>query len=158
MSDKRWLLILFHCRKTQLAINYAKQRHEADKRVSVFWIDGSSLTHVSSSCEYLMALVRPAGPTRQDSRQNVVQTFLEWLMYQHKGQWILIIDNIEQEELFSTFALHLDYHAGIGGEFRFVPPPGRGRVLITTRNYRVIGSGDCETLIPSARRAKKVLI
>ncbi|KAM0690643.1 hypothetical protein Q7P36_009411 [Cladosporium allicinum] len=112
--------------KTQLAIEYAKRRHEAHPLESIFWIDGSSLTHIKASCEYLTRVVHADGFNERDLPQDIIAFFLGWLSAQHEGKWTLIIDNVEEEHLFSRIKKHLSTQTGL--------------VLATSRTARILGT------------------
>lgn len=56
---------------------------------------------------------------------------MKWLARQHERKWTLVLDNIEEEEIFSLVAQHL--RSGTGKGYR---------MLLTARNSRVLGSAE----------------
>jgi hypothetical protein len=69
-----------------------------------------------------------AKPTKPE---DVVKFFMKWLARQHERKWTLVLDNIEEEKIFSMVAHHL--RSGIGKGHR---------MLLTARNSRILGSSE----------------
>lgn len=117
--------------KTQLAVNYAEQLHDADNLESIFWVDGSSLSQIASSCEYLTQSVCSEEIAKPTKPEDVVKFFMKWLARQHERKWTLVLDNVEEENIFSMVAQHLRSGTGKGH-----------RMLLTARNSRILGSSE----------------
>lgn len=107
--------------KTQLAIQAALNWYKARPNWSIFWIDGRSWSHIQSSCQYLVQLVRPPGYDPKQPPEDWVAHFLAWLVSERSGSWLLLVDNIDDKQLLVPFITQLT----------------RGPMLITSRDSSV---------------------
>jgi tetratricopeptide (TPR) repeat protein len=98
--------------KTQIAIEYAYRFHRDYQ--AILWANAGSREILESSYLSIAMLLRlPEQEEREIVR--IVQAVKSWLQT-HSG-WLLILDNVEDLTLL----------------FNFLPPVGRGHVLITTQ-------------------------
>jgi tetratricopeptide (TPR) repeat protein/transcriptional regulator with XRE-family HTH domain len=100
--------------KTQLALEYA-YRFGLEYR-AIFWIGAETLEHIHAS---LLAIAHRLNlPERLEADQTrMVAAVQSWL--ETRNEWLLIWDNMEDQELFR----------------RFVPSLRHGSILITTRQH-----------------------
>jgi hypothetical protein len=129
-------------RKTKLAIEYAHQVRQQSAETWVFWIHASNTARCEKSLRDLADRVKIPG--RQAHNVNIFQLVGNWLQDAGIGKWVLVLDNVDDDELFRT-----PLTAGIEDQINIqtnisAQPPMRcllqgssGTVIITSRNKRV---------------------
>ncbi|KZL66524.1 kinesin light chain [Colletotrichum tofieldiae] len=127
--------------KTQIAIAYAFWLRYARPDLSVFWVHASnadrfrqSYSHIAQQCGV---------PGYEDPQADVLALVKTWLERPDCGQWLMVIDNADDRQLFfpplsegGSNNTHQTTNLK-GGLGRYVPECGHGSVLITTRNKQV---------------------
>lgn len=99
--------------KSQAAIEYAV-RHRADYSHGIFWVDAETESGLTSGFVKIADALGLPESASSDHAQ-VVRATLDW-MSEHDC-WLLILDNVEDRRQI----------------VRFVPPHGKGDVLLTSR-------------------------
>src|SRR5262249_41857881 len=85
-------------RKSQIAIEYAYRLSEQSPDRSVFWVHGGS---VDGFLQSLHQILRECNiPEPDDPKADRAALVKEWLKGKECGQWLLIIDNADDTELF----------------------------------------------------------
>ncbi|KAG7406905.1 Protein SERAC1 [Fusarium oxysporum f. sp. rapae] len=122
--------------KTQIALSYAYWAQEVSQDTSVFWVHASSVekfsegyTNIANECKI---------PGHEDPTFDVLQVVQDWLESKESGQWLMVIDNADDLQLFfpqnesSKMKSNTDKSLS-----QFIPQCAHGRVLVTTRNMQV---------------------
>ncbi|KAK0744092.1 hypothetical protein B0T18DRAFT_196285 [Schizothecium vesticola] len=113
--------------KTQIALAYAYWLQEECPEVSVFWVHASSAERFHQA--YASIAQDRQIPGHDDPKIDVLSLVKTWLQSKDRGQWLMVIDNADDAELFNQ-------QGNLG---QFVPECAHGSVLATTRN-KVAGS------------------
>ncbi|KLP12267.1 uncharacterized protein FFB20_01124 [Fusarium fujikuroi] len=122
--------------KTQIALSYAYWVQEVSQDTSVFWVHASSLekfsegyTNIANECTI---------PGHEDPTFDALQVVKDWLESKESGQWLMVIDNADDLQLFfpqpGSFKMKHNTDKSLS---QFIPQCAHGRVLITTRNMQV---------------------
>ena len=116
-----------NCRKTQIALSFA---HSVKLQLSVFWVRAETYSSFISDFCKILKLVNPEEPPLIDQVAMIEKTraFLESSYH----DWLLVLDNADHYD---------DFVKDSGSEqsiARFLPR--NGRILITTRDPRFLGS------------------
>jgi tetratricopeptide (TPR) repeat protein len=113
--------------KSQIAIEYAHKVRETGQ--SVFWVQGNSRERFEQS---FMALADLAGLSWEASQTKDSMAFVKHWMEQNDKKWLLIIDNADIRELFSTETPNPD-----GSLSDYLPKSKTGSILITSRDRKL---------------------
>jgi hypothetical protein len=107
----------------------------------VFWIHASNAARFEQSYQEIADRVRIAG--RKDPKANVFRLVYDWLCDEKNGQWLLILDNMDDARfLYEASSLSQD---GPGSGQRmsrqplwaYLPQSPNGSIIMTTRNREV---------------------
>lgn len=117
-------------RKSQLAINFARQTRDLSPDVSVFWVPCSNRDRFEEAYYVLAQELERRG---QKSSTTVVPSVAKCLDGEENGPWVMILDNMEDDNTFFTtqqFAASL-------------PQSRNGSIILTSRNIematRIVG-------------------
>ncbi|CAI6092354.1 unnamed protein product [Clonostachys chloroleuca] len=122
--------------KTQLAIDFAR-RHKAAFS-AIFWLDGRSEDQLGQSFARCLARIPELRTASRNPHMNlnskedldvVVMKVIEWLARPSNTQWLLILDNVDQD--------HQQGGATGTYDIRQYFPGDQGSILITTRLLRL---------------------
>ncbi|RYN53567.1 hypothetical protein AA0118_g9685 [Alternaria tenuissima] len=84
--------------KSQLALQYAHSIRDAAPHTFVFWV------HASTRARFEEAYKDIAGrlglPGRDDPEANVLRLVHDWLRDEANGQWVMVVDNVDDVETF----------------------------------------------------------
>ncbi|KAJ4267323.1 hypothetical protein NW762_003427 [Fusarium torreyae] len=123
--------------KTQIALSYAYWLQEISKDTSVFWVHASSAERFSEA--YANIAKECKIPGHEDPSFDVLPAVRDWLASEESGQWLMIIDNADDMQLF--FPQPDELSKPITGDEetldQFLPECANGTILITTRNMQV---------------------
>ena len=105
--------------------------------MSTFWIHASSTERFHLAYTTIAQHCQIEG--HKDTKNNILQLVKDWLESKHRGNWLMIIDNADDVDLFSPEA------SSAGGAKvsdnrplkHYIPECSHGAVLITTRNKQV---------------------
>ncbi|KAJ5092792.1 hypothetical protein N7456_008653 [Penicillium angulare] len=114
--------------KTQLAIEYSHRVRCQSADTWVLWIHASSMVRCEKSLRDLANRVKIPG--RQDRDVNVFQLVGNWL--QETSKWILILDNVDDDEL-----LCKPPAANEQPPLRYLLQGSCGSIILTSRNKSV---------------------
>ena len=105
----------------------------------MFWIHASNTTRFEQGDTHIAE--KAMLPGRDDPQANTLQLVSDWLSDEANGQWLLVLDNVDDDDIF--FSVDDD----IGGSIRqgktkarqqplevFLPQSPNGTILITSRN------------------------
>ncbi|OHW91700.1 kinesin light chain [Colletotrichum incanum] len=126
--------------KTQIALAYVFWLQHACPDLSVFWVHASNADRFRQSYSYI---AQHCGiPGYDDPKADVLALVKSWLERPDCGQWLMVIDNADDRQLFfptlSEGSSNAHQTTNLkGGLGRYVPECGHGSALITTRNKQV---------------------
>ncbi|OKP14759.1 Kinesin light chain, partial [Penicillium subrubescens] len=105
----------------------------------VFWVHASTAARCEESLRDLVN--RAQIPGRQDHKANIFQLFGNWLQDGNIGEWILVLDNVDDDELLrKPLATRTEAqaiapnHASTQPLLRYLLKSSNGSVIITSRN------------------------
>ncbi|KAJ5564008.1 hypothetical protein N7513_000250 [Penicillium frequentans] len=84
--------------KTKLAAEYCHQIRQQSANTWVFWVHASNAARCEKSLRDLAD--RAKIPGRLDRNANIFQVVGNWLEDEKIGKWILVLDNVDDDELF----------------------------------------------------------
>ncbi|KAF4948389.1 hypothetical protein FGADI_9701 [Fusarium gaditjirri] len=122
--------------KTQIALSYAYWIQGVSQDISVFWVHASSVEKFSESYANIANECRISG--HEDPTFDALSTVRDWLESKQSGQWLMVIDNADDMQLFfphnDSSKLKADTESGMS---QFIPQCPHGNILVTTRNMQV---------------------
>ncbi|KAL7913986.1 hypothetical protein GGI35DRAFT_475827 [Trichoderma velutinum] len=123
--------------KTQLALAYAYWIRDTCPDISVFWVHASNADRFRAA--YAFIAEKCDVPGRENPKVDILLLVKRWLEEQNKIQWLMIIDNFDDIELFFPQPKSNVLDAQQQGDklARYIPDCGHGSILITTRNKQV---------------------
>ncbi|KAJ5612510.1 Tetratricopeptide-like helical [Penicillium lagena] len=129
--------------KSQLAIEYCYRVRDQSPETWVFWIHASNATRFEQSCRDIVDRARIPG--RQHPKANVFKLLHDWLQDETKGKWVLILDNLDDEQ--SLHKISLVAQDGLGSNQSgtpeqciraYFPQSLNGLIIMTSRRRRVV--------------------
>lgn len=128
-----WLrILLISCSKTQIAIEYCYRFREKNPHAQVFWVHLGTITKFSQGCKTITR--RLELPGWDDPQTNNLQQFYDWLNNDKNGQWLLVLDNVDEITFLET-PLQLQNNSVRINEF--ISRSALGAILITTRDKMI---------------------
>ncbi|KAF7553925.1 hypothetical protein G7Z17_g3294 [Cylindrodendrum hubeiense] len=124
--------------KSQVARAYAHWLHEKQPDVSVFWVYASNAERFRQA--FMSIAQHYHFPGYDDPTLNVLLLVKRWLEHKDRGQWLMVIDNADDTQLFFpslqepevVTSTSQEEHLGL-----YIPECVHGSVLVTTRNKQV---------------------
>ena len=124
-------------RKTRIALEYASKYENSDS-VSVFWVLATTVGHIEKAYQEIAKKARLA--EAEDCKVDQFQLVKKWLESEDSGNWVMVIDNADDESLF--FGEDEDRGQrpcnSSSKLARCFPQRPNGSILLTTRN-RMLG-------------------
>ncbi|KAF2395490.1 hypothetical protein EJ06DRAFT_534947, partial [Trichodelitschia bisporula] len=111
--------------KTQIALQFAYWVKENHPQCSVFWVSAVSAAIFTQDCSSIARELSILSENEKD--KDVKELVKEYLSGEMAGPWLLIVDNVDDANIFSLSAdpsMHIAY---------FLPKSANGFVLCTTR-------------------------
>ncbi|QYT05473.1 hypothetical protein H0G86_012367 [Trichoderma simmonsii] len=123
--------------KTQVALAYAYWIRDLHPDISVFWVHASNADRFRAA--YAFIAEKCNVPGRETPKADILLLVKRWLEEQNKMQWLMVIDNVDDIELFfpQQKSDALDAHQQADKLGRYIPDCVHGSILITTRNKQV---------------------
>ncbi|KAF2195869.1 hypothetical protein K469DRAFT_20120 [Zopfia rhizophila CBS 207.26] len=125
--------------KSQVAIEYAHRIQQVEPHTLVVWIHGSNPTRFVQGYRDIADNIPLPG--REDPKADILQLVYAWLSDRRNGQWLMILDNADDDGFFFTGDEHT---AGTGQASEitshkrplesFLPQTPNGAIFITSRN------------------------
>ncbi|EUC42438.1 hypothetical protein COCMIDRAFT_39494 [Bipolaris oryzae ATCC 44560] len=112
--------------KSQIAIEYAYQARKETPHLTVMWIHASSPERLQQ--EYTKIAEKLQLPGWDDPKANVLKLVCDWLLDSQNGQWLMILDNVDETEIL------LSSNQESGSLESYLPQTTHGTILITSRN------------------------
>ena len=141
--------------KSQLALQYAHSIRDAAPQTFVFWVHASTRARFEEA--YKDIANRLELPGRDDPKANVLRLVHDWLRDETNGQWVMVVDNVDDVETFfpsrkrQRHGNETDASAQIPLA-TYLPQSRNGTILVTSR------SQDAATrLVGGYNRTKGVL-
>jgi len=111
---------------------------EIRPEVSVFWVHASN---VERFCQSYASIAEECQiPGYDDPKMDVLPLVRRWLNREDRGQWLMVIDNADDTQLFFSQAMghgtvNASSHNGNLGQY--IPECSHGSILVTTRNKEI---------------------
>ncbi|CAI7579279.1 unnamed protein product [Penicillium bialowiezense] len=127
--------------KSRLAIEYCYQVRQRSPETWVLWVHASNAARCEESLRNLAD--RAKVPGRQDRNANIFQLFANWLQDGKIGKWVLILDNVDDDELLQKpsatrgEAQNAQNYAPMRPPLRYLLETSTGSIVITSRNKAV---------------------
>jgi hypothetical protein len=129
-------------RKSQLVIEYCYRVRERSPDSWVFWIQASNAARFEQSCREIADRLRIRG--RKDPKANIFALGFEWLRDEKKGEWVLVLDNVDDDGFFHEAPARSHDTPGGGPDsapgqplLAYLPPNPNGAIIITSRSRRI---------------------
>ena len=109
-------------RKSQIAIEYAYRLRESSPQTWVFWIHAADTPRFEEGFKAIADKVNLPG--RDNPKVDILKLVYNWLTDERNGQWLLILDNADDDGPFFDPGRPLE---------GFLPQTPNGKLLITSR-------------------------
>ncbi|CUS07862.1 unnamed protein product, partial [Tuber aestivum] len=123
--------------KTQIALEFVYQR-ASERDCDVFWVHGGGVQKFREGFTAIAQHVRIPLASAETDQEGFLLNIKRWFEGPASGDWILVIDNADNEE---------DFTGNSGPISKFVPQGPRGTLVFTTRSLRVASWQDCERIV-----------
>ncbi|CUS13409.1 unnamed protein product, partial [Tuber aestivum] len=124
------------CGKTQIALEHV-YRHSSEGRCHVFWVQGSGVLKFTEGFKAIAQHVRGSQVGTEKDEEELLRRAKTWLEGPESGDWILVIDNADNEA---------DFIGSTSPISKFVPQGREGTVLFTTRSRQVAIRQGCKII------------
>ncbi|KAJ5451406.1 hypothetical protein N7491_000588 [Penicillium cf. griseofulvum] len=140
--------------KTRLAVEYCHRVRQQSPDTWVFWVHASNAARCEESLRNIAE--RTKIPGRGDRNANIFQLFGNWLQDGKIGEWILVLDNLDDDDLLrkplATAAedkSDAQNHTSTQPPLRYLLESSNGSIIVTSRNKGVSLeiAGDMKNLI-----------
>jgi hypothetical protein len=123
-------------RKSQLAIEYFYRVRKQSQQKWVFWIPASNTAKFEAAYKNIAARVQL--PRSDGTTANVLQLVYDWLCNEDNGQWLMIVDNADDESIFGIIRQDGQRAAPGDSPIRstlasLLPQSDHGSILVTSR-------------------------
>ncbi|CUS07625.1 unnamed protein product, partial [Tuber aestivum] len=122
--------------KTQIALEYV-YRLASKSDSDVFWVQGSGVVKFIEGFRAVAEYVRILPASAEGDQEQFLASIKRWFEGPDSGDWVLVIDNADNEE---------DFIGNNGPISKFLPQGQRGTLIFTTRCLRVASWQDCERI------------
>ncbi|CAI7579555.1 unnamed protein product [Penicillium pancosmium] len=128
--------------KSRLAIEYCHRVRQQSPETWVFWVHASNAARCEESLRNLAD--RAKIPGRQDRNANIFQLFVNWLQDGKIGEWILVLDNVDDDELLRKplgtriqTQVNAQYYPSTWPPLKYLLKTSNGSIIITSRSKAV---------------------
>ncbi|PYI16152.1 TPR-like protein [Aspergillus violaceofuscus CBS 115571] len=121
--------------KSQLAIEYCYQVRENFPNTWVFWVHTSNAARFEQGFREIADRVKIPG--RKDPKADVFQLVRDWLSDERKGKWILVLDNVDDDEFLNKAAPGDSVSTTGKALIDYIPQSPNGFLIITSRSAAV---------------------
>ncbi|CUS08952.1 unnamed protein product, partial [Tuber aestivum] len=122
--------------KTQIALEYVYRR-ASESDCNIFWVQGSGVLRFREGFGAIAQRVRIPLASAETEEEGFLLSIKRWFEGPESGDWILVIDNAENEE---------DFAGNNSPIAKFVPQGPRGTLIFTTRSRQVAFRQECERI------------
>ena len=120
--------------KTQIALEFVYQR-ASENNCKIFWVQGSEALKFNDFQAIAQHVQIPLASAETDEARLL--EVKQWFEDPHNGNWILVIDNADNEA---------DFFADNGPITKFIPKGINGTLIFTTRSQQVASQQNCEMI------------
>ncbi|PWW80871.1 hypothetical protein C7212DRAFT_361357 [Tuber magnatum] len=124
------------CGKTQIALEYVYQR-SSEGHCDVFWVQGSGILKFTEGFKAIAQHVRIHLVSVEEDEEGLLRRTRTWLEGPDSGDWILVIDNADNDA---------DFIGNTSPIAKFVPQGRKGTVIFTTRSRQVAIRQGCKII------------
>ncbi|KAI9150668.1 Agmatine deiminase [Paramyrothecium foliicola] len=123
--------------KTQIALAYVYWLQEACPAISVLWVHASNAERFRQS--YMSIAEENRIPGYDDPKVDLLQLVKEWLERKDQGNWLMVLDNADDMNLFygSSTAYNSTALKQTDGLWRYLPESRHGSLIATTRDKQL---------------------
>lgn len=128
-----------HPRKSQIAIEYAYRVRESAPQIWVFWVHAGTAARFEQA--YRDIAVMAEIPGRDDPKADILRLVRNWLCDGRNGRWLMVLDNADDDRVFSSARADADGVAQGAASCRgatpltsFLPQTPNGWILVTSRD------------------------
>ena len=123
--------------KSQIAIEYAHRIHKDKPSTRIFWIRGARSDAFLKSYRDIARKLRI--PRYDDPDLDSAELLSEWLCDPANGKWLMVLDNVDDETVFSTcndekYLNDQDLSLKAQRLLEYLPQVSHGSILVTSRN------------------------
>ncbi|KAF2732966.1 hypothetical protein EJ04DRAFT_469350 [Polyplosphaeria fusca] len=119
--------------KSQLAIQYCHDARAAKPATWVFWVHAGTRARFEEAYRSIADRLELLG--RDDPKNNVLALVRDWLCDEANGQWIMVLDNADDVEMFyPKRKCGRDLEEITPSLAAFVPQSHNGSILVTSRS------------------------
>ncbi|KAF2993772.1 hypothetical protein E8E13_002383 [Curvularia kusanoi] len=121
--------------KSQLAIQYAHSVRDASPQTFVLWVHASTRARFEEA--YRDIAERLQLPGRSDPKANVLRLVSEWLRDEANGQWVMVLDNVDNVKTFFPSQKRQRDEADTSAQTllaSYLPQSRNGAILATSRS------------------------
>jgi hypothetical protein len=128
-------------RKSQIAIEYAYRVRKSAPQTWVFWVHASNAARFEQAYTNIAAKIELPG--RDDPKADILRLVYYWLCDERNGRWLMILDNADDNRVFSTSADSdgVAHRAEASREAAplesFLSQSSNGWILVTSRDFIV---------------------
>ena len=121
-------------RKSQIAIEYAYRVRESAPQTWVFWVHASNAARFEQAYTNIAAKIELPG--RDDPKADILRLVYNWLCDERNGRWLIILDNADDDRVFSSTSADSDgvAHRAEAPLQSFLPQSSNGWILVTSRD------------------------
>ncbi|KAK4071755.1 uncharacterized protein Triagg1_5993 [Trichoderma aggressivum f. europaeum] len=115
--------------KSQVALEYCFRRRSKDAKCSVFWVNAATVARFEESLNRIASEFSINAP---DGASDAAQLLKDWLEVEHIGPWLMVIDNVDDEDAFFRGKMTIGKTPS-----ECIPNSQTGSLLFTTRSRKV---------------------
>ncbi|KAF2183993.1 TPR-like protein [Zopfia rhizophila CBS 207.26] len=118
--------------KSQIAIEYSYRLREESPETWVFWVHASNAVRFEQAYRDIATKIELPG--RENPKADILRLVYNWLCDERNGPWLMILDNADDDRLFSS--LRAEEHPTLEPTplASFLPETLNGRILVTSRD------------------------
>ena len=139
-------------RKSQIAIEYAYRVRELAPQTWVFWVYASNASRIKEAYKDIAAKLKLPG--WKEPNIDTFDLVYKWLCDERNGRWLMILDNVDDDQIFSGPANSEDvaHRTEETPLLRYLPQSSNGWILVTSRNRRA-----ALNLVGASQKGRRVL-
>ncbi|KAL6808471.1 P-loop containing nucleoside triphosphate hydrolase protein [Trichoderma sp. SZMC 28015] len=116
--------------KSQVALEYCFRRRSKDAKCSVFWVNAATVARFEESLNRIASECNISAP--DGAKYDAALLLKDWLEVEHIGPWLMIIDNVDDENTFFRGKMSIGKSPS-----ECIPNCQTGSLLFTTRNRKI---------------------
>ncbi|KAJ5225044.1 Tetratricopeptide-like helical [Penicillium chermesinum] len=120
--------------KSQLAIEFCYQVRDQSPEKWVLWIHASNAARVEQSCRGIADRLKIPG--HRNPQANALKLVCDWLSDSESGEWVLVLDNIDDEEILTAVSPSESVNSDLS-IWAYFSQLTKGFIVVTSRNRAV---------------------